>query len=349
MNSISTKRDIDPSSWLAVLGICGLTVLAARALLRKFPRPKFNLQGKVVVITGGSRGFGLALAKEFGSHGARLALCARDRGELERARALLEKEGLEAHIYAADIADAGEIGNLVTRITSELGGIDVLVNNAGSIEVGSFDAVTHKDFEDSMNLMFWAPVNLTYAVLPLMRARGSGHIVNISSVGGRVSIPHLLPYCCAKFALTGFSTGLGTELKQHGIQVLTVAPGLMRTGSYLNAEFKGASEKEFTWFALLGNLPGFSVSADYAAAGVREALERGEPVCTISLPAKVLIGMEAIAPDVNRTVLELVDRYALPHSGEKDSRTGKTLDSPLNLLFQSLTRLGKLAAVRLNE
>ena len=307
------------------------------------------MRGKVALITGGSRGFGLALAKELGSHGARLALCARDGAELERARVLLRDKGLNASIFPADITRESEINELVNRVTAELGGIDILVNNAGSIAVSSYEAVTHKDYEDAMNLMFWAPVNLTYAVLPHMRVRGSGRIVNIASVGGRVSIPHLLPYSCAKFALTGFSTGLGSEVQSHGIRVLTVTPGLMRTGSYLNAEFKGAAQKEFTWFALLGNLPGFSVSAEYAAASVREALENNEQACTISLPAKILIGLEALAPDVNRTLLEFVDRYALPHSANTQEHSGKSLDPPLNVLFQALTRLGKLAAVKLNE
>ncbi len=75
------------------------------------------------------------------------------------------------------------------------------MNNAGHINVGPVDSFDHSDFEDAMNVMFWAPVNLSFAVLPHMRERGSGHIVNITSVGGRVSIPHLLPYSCAKFAL----------------------------------------------------------------------------------------------------------------------------------------------------
>lgn len=138
-------------------------------------------------------------------------------------------------------------------------------------------------------------------------------------------------------------------MKESGVHVLTVVPGLMRTGSYLNAEFKGTANEEFAWFGLLGNLPGFSVAADYAAESVRIALETGEQVCTISLPAKVLAAIEGLAPKVNRAILALADRFALPSSTRKDSKSGKALNSSLNALFQGLTALGRIAAIRLNE
>ncbi len=324
-------------------------IFAARKLIGSISGPGFNLRGKTVLLTGGSRGFGLAMARDFGAHGARLALCARDGAELERACALLTKKGIEARPFTADLTQADQIGSLVERVIGQFGSIDVLVNNAGRIAVGSFDSLTHEDYEAAMNLMFWAPVNLTYAVLPHMRSRGTGRLVNITSIGGRVSIPHLLPYSCAKFALVGFSTGLGAELKRNGIHVLTVVPGLMRTGSYLNAEFKGAAKEEFAWFGLLGNLPGFSVAADYAAESVRVALETGDEVCTISLPAKVLAALEGLAPEVNRAILALTDRFALPVSNKKDARSGRALNPSLGALFQGLTELGKLAAIRLNE
>ena len=291
----------------------------------------------------------MALAYEFGSRGARLGLCARDGAELERACSALRAKGIEAHPLVFDVTQSGQIDDLVSRASSVLGSIDVLVNDAGRITVGPSESFSHQDFEDAMNLMFWAPVNLTNAVLPLMRQRGSGRIVNITSVGGRVSIPHLLPYCCAKFAFVGFSTGLSRELTPKGIQVLTVVPGLMRTGSYLRAEFKGDSKDEFAWFGLLGNIPGFSVDAEYAARQVRIALENGQEVCTISLPAKVLIALEGLAPEVNQEVLSLASRYLLPQSSAGRSERGKNLNPALNALYQSVTALGRLAATRLNE
>ncbi len=347
--NVPSRRTPSNGSLLGIAGACAVTIFAARKLLRNVPRPRLDLRGKTVLIVGGSRGFGLALARDFGARGARLALCARDSKELERACASLRMHSIDALPIAADVSQSAEAPQVIERAIAALGSIDVLVNDAGEITVGSFDTFTHQDFEAAMNLMFWAPVNLTYAVLPHMRERGSGEIVNITSVGGRVSIPHLLPYCCAKFAFVGFSTGLSTELRAKGLHVLTVVPGLMRTGSYLQAAFKGASKEEFAWFGLLGNLPGFSVAAEYAASEVRKALEKRDEVCTISFPAKVLVALEALAPDINRELMGLASRYLLPHSDSTDVKSGKAVYPVLNALYRSLTALGRLAATRLNE
>lgn len=329
---------------------CAATIFLAKRLFRPSVRPTSSVRDKVVLITGGSRGLGFALAQEMGAHGARLALCARDSGELKEACNRLAEKKIDASWFACDITKTSEIGPLLARIIEHFGTIDVLINNAGHIAVGPIDNFTHSDFERAMDVMFWAPVNLTFAVLPHMRKQASGHIVNIASIGGRVSVPHLLPYSCAKFALVGFSTGLSTEVKSDGIHVLTVVPGLMRTGSYLNAEFTGAATEEFAWFALLGNLPGFSVAAEYAASRIRSALENQQHTCTISLPAKLLIASEALLPEMTRTALAAVNRIILPRAQRgSDCASGKLLNARFGSLFQSLTRLGKSAALKFNE
>ncbi len=343
-------RTIDKSaSWLALASVSALIVLAARQLVKQRSQPPVKLRDKVVLITGGSRGLGLALARDFGKQGARLALCARDENELGNACQQLASEGIEAVSFPVDIVQPANIEPLVNSVISHFGHLDVLVNDAGRISVGPFDSFTRADFEDAMNLMFWAPVNLTLAVLRHMRDRGDGHIINITSVGGRVSIPHLLPYSCAKFAFLGFSTGLSAEADSQGIHVLTVVPGLMRTGSYLNAQFQGDSKNEFAWFGLLGNLPGFSVAADYAAERIRESFESGRKLCTISLPAKILVACEALAPEATRTALALVTEYLLPSGTTRKSYPGKALNPALNALFQGLTTLGRRAAHQWNE
>jgi short-subunit dehydrogenase len=343
------RKTSQSSSWLALASVSALAVLAGRQLVKRRSEPRVELRDKVVLITGGSRGLGLAVAREFGKKGARLALCARDENELRIACQRLATEGIEAASFAADIAQPANVEPLVQSVIGRFGRLDVLVNDAGLISVGPFDSFTRADFEEAMNLMFWAPVNLTLAVLRHMRTRGSGHIINITSVGGRVSIPHLLPYSCAKFALMGFSTGLSAEADSKGIHVLTVVPGLMRTGSYLNARFQGDSKNEFAWFSLLGNLPGFSVAADYAAERIRESLESERKICTISLPAKILIACEALAPEATRTALALVTDYLLPSDPAKEAHPGKVLNPALNALFQGLTVLGRTAAQQWNE
>ena len=337
-------------AWLAAAALSGGAIAAGAAILKKGTSQRANLRGKVALITGGSRGLGLAIAREFGSRGARLALCARDEDELQSARNILAKDHIDAEYFVADISKESEIGLLIRGVMARFGRVDVLVNNAGHIKVGPAQSFDKSEFAAAMDLMFWAPVNLTFAVLPVMERQGSGHIVNITSIGGRVSVPHLLPYSCAKFAAVGFSNGLGAELAAKHIHVLTVVPGLMRTGSYLNAKFKGEPKKEFAWFGLLGNLPGFSVSADYAARQIAQALERGRRVCTISLPAKLLIALETLAPELNRTVMELVNRTLLPGSSAvKRPVSGKALNPNFGSIFQAFTALGKFAAQEFNE
>lgn len=349
MNETTTKSRTP--NYITIVRNVALSVgvaLVARQLFAAESRKRLDVRGKVVLITGGSRGLGFALAQEFGQRGAIVALCARDQRELDEAVQRLQGKNIQAKAFADDIADKPGAEALIARVIGELGRIDVLVNNAGTITVAPMTGVDHSEYEKAMNLMFWAPVNLSLAVVPHMTARGEGHIVNITSVGGRVSIPHLLPYSCAKFALVGFSTGMSSEAKAQGIHVLTVVPGLMRTGSYLNADFAGAAEGEYAWFSLLGNLPGFSVAADYAASQVFEALEQQRYNCTISLPAKVLIAMEALAPEATRTILAGVNRL-LPGTQNQSSQSGKTLNPNFGKIFQILTTLGRQAALHLNQ
>lgn len=338
---------------LTLLGIgasSAATMLVAKKVISSITPPKLDLRGKVVLITGGSRGLGFALCEELGAQGCRFALCARNAEELEQVRERLASKNIEAATFVCDISERAEIESLMERVIEHFGRVDVLINNAGMIKVGPFDAFELSDFEYAMSVMFWAPVNLTFAVLPHMRRQGNGSIVNITSIGGRVSVPHLLPYSCAKFALVGFSTGLSTELHTEGIHVLTVVPGLMRTGSYLNAEFTGPAEKEFAWFGILGNLPGFSVAAQYAASCIRGAVENQRRICTISVPAKLIAASEALAPELTRRSLEFVNRTLLPRSNnQKSSFSGKQLNNTFGKLYQAVTWLGQAAALRFNE
>lgn len=340
------------ASGLAVAGLSAAALFAISKLATFARRRPVSLRGKIALITGGSRGLGLAIAHQLASHGCDIALCARDAEELRQAAEQLQEHRVQVDTFTCDLAQAAAIEPLVQKVLNRFGRIDILVNNAGLIQVSPFDNLQKSDFETAMNLMFWGPVNLTLAVLPHMRQGGGGHVVNITSVGGRVAIPHLLPYSCAKFGFVGFSTGLSAELDPNDVHVMTVVPGLMRTGSYLNVPFKGQSAKEFAWFALLGNIPGFSVSADFAAKAIREALQRRDSTCTISLPAKILIYAEALIPNATRTMMQLTEQLALPSPGSQpgsESESGKQMNSRFGAWFQALTSLGQLAARELNQ
>ena len=336
--------------WLAAAGLSAAALFVTAKLAEKFRRSPVILKGKIALITGGSRGLGLAIAQELGSQGCRLALCARDEEELQRAADTLRKLGIDAAIFPCDVTKENSLDRLLTEVLEHFGRIDILVNDAGLIKVAPLANLQHTDFEEAMNLMFWAPVNLSLKVLPHFERQGSGHIINITSIGGRVAVPHLLAYSCAKFAFVGFSTGLSAELDPEKIHVLTVVPGLLRTGSYLNAQFKGARENEFAWFSLFGNLPGFSVAAGEAAATIRKALEERQHNCTISTPAKLLIQSEALLPEATRTMLQLTNKYLLPKPGDTTGTLpGKALNHRFGPLFQALTVLGRTAARAFNE
>jgi NAD(P)-dependent dehydrogenase (short-subunit alcohol dehydrogenase family) len=344
-DAVSRSNAISFLAKAALVAGAGFTALK---LARRAASARFHMRGKTVLITG-SRGLGLAIAQELGRRGARIALCARNEAELQQACASLARERIEALPFPADVSAPSEIAPLVSRVVSKLGGIDVLVNNAGEIRVGPYQTFTPADYEHAMNLMFWAAVNLTFQALPHIKAR-RGQIVNITSVGGRVSIPHLLPYSCAKFALVGFSTGLSAETRSEGVHVLTVVPGLMRTGSHLHAFFKGNAHNEFAWFTLLGNLPGFSVPARYAAHSIAEAMGKNRHVCTISLSAKMLIACEALLPETTRRVLSVANATLLPQPNTSHQASeGKFLNGRFGKLFRAATVLGRRAAHDFNQ
>ncbi|MBV9470161.1 MAG: SDR family oxidoreductase, partial [Abitibacteriaceae bacterium] len=246
-----------------------------------------SLEAQVVLITGGSRGLGLALAHEFARQGCRLAICARDAEELERARHELEQQGATVLTIQCDISDQAQVSQMIDQVTRHYDGLDILVNNAGIITAGPVENMALQDFEEAMQIMYWGVVYPTLAVLPQMQRRRSGRIVNITSIGGKIAMPHLLPYSSAKFAAVAFSEGLRAEVAKDGISVNTICPGLMRTGSYVNVNVKGQQDNEFILFSLLDNLPGISISVESAARRIVQATRRNEAEVVLSLPAKL--------------------------------------------------------------
>jgi len=308
---------------------------------------RYKLAGKCVVITGGSRGLGLALARQFLRRGAKVALLARDPEALERARQLLAGQGT-VFVRACDLRDRAQIEQAVADVRREFDEIDVLVNNAGTITVGPADTMRVEDFQEALNIFFWAPLHTTLAVLPSLRQRGAGRIVNISSIGGKISVPHLLPYSAGKFALTGWSQGLRSELAKENICVTTVFPGLMRTGSPRNADFKGKHRAEYTWFLLSDSLPGLSVNADRAARQIVRACEFGKAELIVGWPAKAAIKAHALFPTLSSLALRAANQL-LPDSGGADGVAKKGAQSATALTESWLTALDQRAATKNNQ
>jgi NAD(P)-dependent dehydrogenase (short-subunit alcohol dehydrogenase family) len=288
------------------------------------------------------------MAHEFAREGARIAICARGSRELGVAREQLLRHGTQVLALNCDVSSVEDVNRAIRETVAHYGGIDVLVNNAGIISVGPAEAQNLLDYQEAMDVMFWGAVYSTKAVLPHMRARGSGHIVNITSIGGKVSVPHLLPYNCAKFATVGFSQGLHAELAKDGIRVTTVVPGLMRTGSYVNAYFKGRTQAEKSWFSVASSLPLLAKDARRSARQIVNAVRAGKAELTITPQAKLLAIVNGVAPGMTSELMGLANRL-LPACGGDDSerRLGKEVAS---VAAQSpLTYLGRKAGRELNQ
>jgi NAD(P)-dependent dehydrogenase (short-subunit alcohol dehydrogenase family) len=308
----------------------------------------FRLRNRVVLITGGSRGLGLALAREMAARGARLAICGRDPESLERARASLARIGAEVIAVPCDVTDRDSVEKLLEEVHRALGTVDVLINNAGVIEVGPAEAMSVADYEEALGTNFWGLLYPTLAVLPEMRQRGGGRIVNITSIGGKLGIPHLLPYSASKFAAVGFSQGLRAEVAADGIKVVTVVPGLMRTGSPRNAIFRGQHRAEYAWFSISDSLPGLSVSVERAARRIVEACRRGDAEVLFPAVARIAAVANALAPGVTANLLGIVDRL-LPGAKGPDRTRHTGAESQSWLSPSWLTQLGDRAARKYNQ
>jgi NAD(P)-dependent dehydrogenase (short-subunit alcohol dehydrogenase family) len=220
-------------SWLTGRGVAAVAGLGVGLVGWRILRDTLaeDLFGQVALVTGGSRGLGLLLAQELGRQGCRVVICARDADELDVARREIADRGIEVLAITCDVGDPDAVGRMLAEVATRFGPVDILVNNASILQVGPLVQMSPRDFIDAHNANFWGVVHPTLAALPAMMARGRGRIVNITSIGGRISVPHLLPYGVAKFAAVGFSEGLRAELARYGVSVTTVVPGLMRTGS----------------------------------------------------------------------------------------------------------------------
>ena len=306
-----------------VLGTLG-ALWTARAALRRWQASRYDLRGRVVLISGGSRGLGLLLAREYARFGAKLALVARDGVALERACEQLRGTGAEVLGVPCDISDEEQVRGMVERVAASFGRIDVVVNDAGTIEVGPLSTMTTDDFAQAMDTNFWGAFNVSHHALPHLKA-GEGRIVNISSIGGLISVPHLLPYSTSKFALTGFSLGLRAELEQRGISVVTVCPGLMRTGSPVNAQFKGDVATEYAWFSIADSLPLLSMKAERAVREIVRASRRADVLLVLGLPAKLAALANALFPSLVVRSSAFVAR-ALPKSNDPDGVQGRQIE-----------------------
>jgi NAD(P)-dependent dehydrogenase (short-subunit alcohol dehydrogenase family) len=327
----------------------GVLMGAALAAEARRTRRAIELDGQSALVTGGSRGLGLLIARELGRQGARVVLMARDQAELDRAEQKLRAEGLDVSTCAGDVTREEDARRAVETTVSRNGTIGILVNNAGVIAVGPVEHVTKADYEEAMAVHFWGPLHTIEAAVPYMRQQGGGRIANISSIGGKVGVPHLVPYCASKFALAGLSSALTPELARDNIAVTTVLPGLMRTGSPFNAWFKGKHRQEFAWFAIADSLPLISTSGQRAASQIVEALRHGDAELVITWAAKLAVMASALMPNTLALAMQATNALLPDPSPTAGDGRWSGWQSLSDWAPSKLTRLAEQAAVENNE
>jgi NAD(P)-dependent dehydrogenase (short-subunit alcohol dehydrogenase family) len=321
--------------------------LIARETARRARAIEFR--DRVVLITGGSRGLGFVIGRRLAAEGARLALVARTPEDLDVAAARLREEGADVFTVACDVGDRQQAHYAVNAVADHFGGIDVLINNAGVIQVGPVQHMDYEDFENAMRVHFWGPLHTMFAARRFLGRSGAGRIVNVSSIGGKLAVPHLAPYTASKFALAGLSESLRAELMRERIWVTTVLPGLMRTGSPLRAGIKGNHGAEYTWFAVSDSLPLLSISADRAAARIIEACRHGDPELIITPQARLAIAMNGVAPGLLSRLMTVANRMLPKPVGEEGNREREGQRSETAITRSPLTALTRQAAIRNNE
>jgi 3-oxoacyl-[acyl-carrier protein] reductase len=208
-----------------VLGASALGLIATGKLWRR----RFELAGKVVLVTGGSRGLGLAICRELVRRGAKVVLCARQLPELAEARRELEAAGGQVLALPCDVTDAEQVALMIADVRRSFGPIEAVVLNAGIIRVGPIESMTRADFEEVMAVNFWGAVNVTQAVVPAMQEHRRGRIVNITSIVGVTGNPGQVNYSAAKAGVLGFTKSLAKEVASRNITVNAVAPGFIDT------------------------------------------------------------------------------------------------------------------------
>lgn len=302
----------------------------------------------VALVAGGSRGLGLLICRDLLARGYVVVACARDGEELADAEATLAAPG-RFWTRTCDVGDADAVAALVDDVVARHGHVDVAITVAGIIQTGPAESMTLDHFRDAVDTMLWGPIHVAWSVLPGMRDRGRGHIGTVTSVGGMVSPPHLLPYATAKFGAVGFSDGLAASLAGTGVTATTIVPGLMRTGSHERAFFTGDAEEEYAWFAPAASMPLLSMDAERAAARIVRAVLHGKPMITLTPLTTVGVRVRGVMPGTTTRVMGLVNRV-LPEGDDPTAVQGRVAERRLDSrVVRFLTTLGTRAARRYNE
>jgi short-subunit dehydrogenase len=261
---------------------------------------------------------------------------------------LLADDGILVETRVHDVTDAEGAGALAEEIESEIGPVDTLITVAGVLTVGPLPD-SAEAYSQPLDIMLRGHINMVHAVLPAMRRRGHGRIGVVTSIGGIIPVPHMVPYSVAKFGAVGFARGLTTELMGSGISVSTIIPGLMRTGGQWNGDFHGQAEKEYAWFSAMGSLPVVSMDANHAAQIIVRGVLRGKQTIIYTPLARVGARLFGIAPRMMTRMMGYAAHLLLPSPGD-EHEVGHEADAGVrSRMYDRLTELGRKAVHDLNQ
>ena len=223
-----------------------------------------------VLITGASQGIGRAIAQSFAENHYNVVLAARQSDRLDAAAQELEAAGHSALAILTDVKDPVQVEHLVQKAIAHYGAIDVLVNNAGIYISGAVEEFSLADWHQAIDTNLWGYIHTTHAILPHFLERQAGTLVNIGSVGGKISLPYLVPYTTTKFAVTGLTQALRSELSPKGIQVVGIYPNLIKSNFLERAIFRGKDDQDtrdrYDQVDKILKVPGIETPADVAKA-----------------------------------------------------------------------------------
>lgn len=315
------------------LGAAALALAAGRIAIEAANRRRaMKLHGATAVVCGASRGLGRSVALELARRGvAKIGICARHEHDLDNVAAELVRMGVHVCAEACDLSSQEEAERFIGSVCARLGPVDVLVANASTIAVGPVATWTKADFDEAMSSIFDTSLNPVLAAMPAMRKRRKGTIALVTSIGARVGVPHLAPYCAAKFATLGLAESLRAELADDGVHVLSVVPGLMRTGSHVHAEFKGNQESEYAWFGMSATAPFISIDADRAARRIVSAIARGKVELSFTPESRLAPFVRTLTPTLWAEVMAMAAHFlprppVAPASETSERREGVDIE-----------------------
>ncbi|WP_338017593.1 SDR family NAD(P)-dependent oxidoreductase [Streptomyces adustus] len=281
--------------------------------------------GLSALVTGGSRGLGLLMTAQLARRGYRVTVLARDADELDRAVTWVrDRTGSTPRPMVCDVRHERAVTAAVRQTAEQEGGLDLVIANAGVIQVAPAETAGTQAFKDAMETIFAGALHTALAALPyLRRSPAGGRLGLVCSVGGLLAVPHLVPYSCAKAAVRALGEGLQEETAGSAVSVTTVHPGLMRTGSHLQAEFGGRPQAEFAWFSALAGMPLLSMNAERAAEKIVRAVEHRRTRLVLTPAARTGAMVHAVAPRLVTRASGLAARVLPTPPDDAAERTGE--------------------------